>query len=279
MVQQNQPTKKRKSKMDKQRESNVKFLKSIPSVISGAFKGEYSSAAAQKKKKAAAKRKEEIARRRKALMKEKIAKAEKETKKNSKAAKNRASEFSSALSDKIKREKEGAGIKTATRTVSNVGAKKTKKTGTKSVTVSDAQKKGQLGIKAKKDLGPKGSVPKSVSAAQKAGKLYFMDKNNKPKLAITSAQLKQFQKKHGITSYSKALTKFANMYKPGAGMAKFKADMKKMAMGGAAMKMPSASQTGLKKLPSSVRNRMGYMMGGGMPKKSHGKAGGKSYGK
>ena len=74
---------------------------------------------------------------------------------------------------------------------------------------------------------PKGSVPKTVSAAQKAGKLYFMDKNNKPKLAITWAQLKQFQKKHGITSYSKALTKFANMYKPGSGMAKFKADMKK----------------------------------------------------
>ena len=50
---------------------------------------------------------------------------------------------------------------------------------------------------------------------------------------------------------------------------------------------PAASQKGLKKLPTAVRNKMGYMkaggmakkkmMGGGMPKKDHGKAG--SYGK
>ena len=30
---------------------------------------------------------------------------------------------------------------------------------------------------------------------------------------------------------------------------------------------PTANQTGLKKLPTSVRNKMGYMYGGGMPKK------------
>ena len=33
------------------------------------------------------------------------------------------------------------------------------------------------------------------------------------------------------------------------------------------LKMPSANQTGLKKLPTQVRNKMGYMYGGGMAKK------------
>ena len=33
------------------------------------------------------------------------------------------------------------------------------------------------------------------------------------------------------------------------------------------LKMPSADQKGLKKLPKPVRNKMGYMYGGGMAKK------------
>lgn len=37
------------------------------------------------------------------------------------------------------------------------------------------------------------------------------------------------------------------------------------AMGG--LKAPAANQTGLKKLPKAVRNNMGYMNKGGMPKK------------
>jgi len=40
---------------------------------------------------------------------------------------------------------------------------------------------------------------------------------------------------------------------------------KKMNKGG--LKMPSADQVGLKKLPTAVRNKMGYMYGGGMTKK------------
>ncbi len=36
-------------------------------------------------------------------------------------------------------------------------------------------------------------------------------------------------------------------------------------MGG--LTKPTANQTGLKKLPTSVRNKMGYMYGGGMAKK------------
>ena len=50
--------------------------------------------------------------------------------------------------------------------------------------------------------------------------------------------------------------------------AKIKQSIKKgkgMAQGG--LKMPTADQTGLKKLPTPVRNKMGYMYGGGMTKK------------
>ena len=39
------------------------------------------------------------------------------------------------------------------------------------------------------------------------------------------------------------------------------------AKGGMGLKMPTANQAGLKKLPTQVRNKMGYMYGGGMAKK------------
>ena len=39
------------------------------------------------------------------------------------------------------------------------------------------------------------------------------------------------------------------------------------AQGGMGLKMPTADQTGLRKLPTQVRNKMGYMYGGGMAKK------------
>lgn len=39
------------------------------------------------------------------------------------------------------------------------------------------------------------------------------------------------------------------------------------AQGGMGLKTPTADQTGLKKLPTQVRNKMGYMYGGGMAKK------------
>jgi len=39
------------------------------------------------------------------------------------------------------------------------------------------------------------------------------------------------------------------------------------AQGGMALKTPTADQVGLKKLPTAVRNKMGYMMSGGMGKK------------
>ena len=47
--------------------------------------------------------------------------------------------------------------------------------------------------------------------------------------------------------------------------AKGKMKKKGMAMGG--LKKPAAGQTGLKKLPTTVRNKMGYAQKGGMMKK------------
>ena len=41
----------------------------------------------------------------------------------------------------------------------------------------------------------------------------------------------------------------------------------KLKMNKGGLKMPTADQVGLKKLPTPVRNKMGYMYGGGMMKK------------
>jgi hypothetical protein len=57
----------------------------------------------------------------------------------------------------------------------------------------------------------------------------------------------------------------------GAGAVKFGYDvnqeMKKMAVGGSALKSVPSNNTGLAKLPTPVRNKMGYMKKGGMAKK------------
>jgi hypothetical protein len=50
------------------------------------------------------------------------------------------------------------------------------------------------------------------------------------------------------------------------------ANMKKKGYAAGGLKAPSANQTGLKKLPTSVRNNMGYMNKGGMPMKKKGYA-------
>ena len=49
-----------------------------------------------------------------------------------------------------------------------------------------------------------------------------------------------------------------------------------MAMGG--LKKPAANQTGLKKLPTAVRNKMGYMKKGGMKKEGYAMGGMKKKG-
>ena len=53
------------------------------------------------------------------------------------------------------------------------------------------------------------------------------------------------------------------------------ANMKKKGYAAGGLKAPGANQTGLKKLPKSVRNNMGYMNKGGMPKKKGFAKGGK----
>jgi len=205
-----------KSKIEKQKTSNKKIL----STIAKAFRGEYSASAVRKRKEAEKKRLAEAKRKKEMLAKRKEANLKSRVK----------DEAPKGLGSKVVRTKvkDVAPSTTGTRKVTDKGIIKKGNVKLNRVATDKYAPKGAGGKATGTDkYAPKGSAPKSVSAAQKAGKLYFMDKNNKPKLAITSAQLKKFQKKHGITSYSKALTKFANMYKPGSGMAKFKADMKK----------------------------------------------------
>ncbi len=57
------------------------------------------------------------------------------------------------------------------------------------------------------------------------------------------------------------------MTKKKKGYSKGGANMKKKGYAAGGLKAPSASQSGLKKLPKAVRNNMGYMNEGGMPKK------------
>lgn len=90
----------------------------------------------------------------------------------------------------------------------------------------------------------------SIAAAKAAGSLYYM-KNGKKMAAVFAEDLK------GLTgSPREKLRKYLN------------ARTKKMSMGGSLKAVPSAN-TGLKKLPTPVRNKMGYMNKGGTPKKAN----------
>jgi hypothetical protein len=95
---------------------------------------------------------------------------------------------------------------------------------------------------------------------------------------LTAAEKKKLGLKQGGMAMKKkgyakgGMKKKKGMARGGAmmkkkGMARGGAMMKKkgMAMGG--LKKPTAKQTGLKKLPTPVRNKMGYMAKGGMKKK------------
>jgi hypothetical protein len=90
--------------------------------------------------------------------------------------------------------------------------------------------------------------------------------------------LKKEAKDKGI-DFKDLLVKYM---KPSTDKDKKKTPIKKAAKGGmmkkkgyaagGAMKKTSSAQKGLKKLPSSVRNKMGYMAKGGMTKKKKGYA-------
>ena len=106
--------------------------------------------------------------------------------------------------------------------------------------------------KDKSSKSSKGDYTKysSISAAKAAGSLYY-SKNGKKMAAVFAEDLK------GLTgSPQEKLRKYLN------------ARTKKMSMGGSLKAVPSAN-TGLKKLPTPVRNKMGYMNKGGTPKKAN----------
>jgi hypothetical protein len=91
---------------------------------------------------------------------------------------------------------------------------------------------------------------------------------------LTEAQKKALRKKQGGMAMKKKGMAKGGMKKKGYAMGGMK--KKGMAMGG--LKKPTANQTGLQKLPSAVRNKMGYMQKGGMKKKGMARGGMKKKG-
>ena len=165
----------------------------------------------------------------------------------------------------------------------------------------------------KKDFGPKGKgTPKTVGAAQKAGSMFFFRKNKDGSqtkmLAVTAEQKKKlgmsltaiankYKGKDGMKRMLADLKKKkmamggAMMKKKGMAMGGSMMKKKGMAMGGmkrkgmarggmkkkgyamGGLKATNPSQVGLRKLPESVRNKMGYMKKGGMTKKGYARGG------
>jgi len=154
--------------------------------------------------------------------------------------------------------------------------------------------KAKAKTKSAKDLR---GDPTSVAEAKRRGMSFYVVKDSKGKKVEKAAVTADELKKSGLTlrEYLNKMKKKMNMggmmspqKKPtasatgltgmkGGGMMKkkgyAKGGMKKKgyAMGGA-MKKPAAGQKGLKKLPTTVRNKMGYMAKGGMSMKKKGMA-------
>ena len=114
---------------------------------------------------------------------------------------------------------------------------------------------------------------KSIAAAKKAGSLYY-DKGGEKMAAVFKEDLKPGQILRDYMNEKLGLTRRKDPEgKKGGGMMKTKG----YAMGG--LKKPTTDQKGLKKLPTEVRNKMGYMKGGGMMKtKGYAKGGMKTKG-
>ena len=86
---------------------------------------------------------------------------------------------------------------------------------------------------------------------------------------LTEDQKKALRKKQGGMAMKKKGMAKGGMKKKGYAMGGIK--KKGMAMGG--LKKPAANQKGLQKLPTAVRNKMGYMQKGGMKKKGMARGG------
>lgn len=85
-------------------------------------------------------------------------------------------------------------------------------------------------------------------------------KSGKTKKELEAKTLKELKKEADLVKghLSDRKTNFKDARKKST-------NIKKKAKGG--LIEPTANQTGLKKLPTAVRNKMGYMYGGGMAKK------------
>ena len=94
----------------------------------------------------------------------------------------------------------------------------------------------------------KEAIRRSIEAKEMTGRQREIAANKESKRSSKNID--------GRIKTSKELNKITNVV--GKGGSRF-------SQGG--LKMPSADQTGLKKLPTQVRNKMGYMYGGGMSKK------------
>jgi len=156
-------------------------------------------------------------------------------------------------------------------------------------------KKAEEKAKSAKDLR---GDPTSVAEAKRRGISFYVVKDSKGKEVKKAAVTADELKKSGLTlreylnKMKKKKMNMGGMMSPqkkptasatgltgmkGGGMMKkkgyAKGGMKKKgyAMGGA-MKKPTAGQKGLKKLPTTVRNKMGYMAKGGMSMKKKGMA-------
>jgi len=127
--------------------------------------------------------------------------------------------------------------------------------------------------KVKNAMGKRGDVDIKVAKS----KLMFTPKNpsdaikgNKTKsdiIAIGQQVTKENQKKN-LAKVKKDMTpeqkKKANEF---AKKLKLKKEKEELGFNMGGLTKPTANQTGLKKLPTAVRNKMGYMYGGGMAKK------------
>lgn len=121
----------------------------------------------------------------------------------------------------------------------------TKGSGLKIAENKTNNKKNKEKVKVKKPIGTDSWKNfKTIAAAQKAGSRFFMGSDGKKKIAVTKEQLK----KTGLS-----LREYANR------------KTKVKASKGAFLKRPT--NPGLKKLPTQVRNRMGFMKKGGSVKK------------
>jgi hypothetical protein len=131
-----------------------------------------------------------------------------------------------------------------------------------------ANVRGAISKTKMKGYDPSKNVPKTKDQDMKAyEKKQLKEDRERVELVRKLAKEKGMAKaKGGMTMKKKGMAKGGAMMKK-KGMARGGAMMKKkgMAMGG--LKKPAAGQTGLKKLPTTVRNKMGYAQKGGMMKK------------